>query len=596
MTYKLIILFVLIAVMLTIMFRTNAATDGFEASAEAVKKLEAEQEKQMQPAPTNVVPPAEDIMDTTTDVPPNSPLQESPGNATARAAVLNPNSIALPEQANVYWKIKEAQDLNKCKINRNGNGGIYHVKCVNRDTGAPSELCKDLPFNEITMSEPPLRGPGGNRSLMEVYYKKGRCDGRWDVRNIIDKGCLPGKIGRSVEIQCRLPSQNGELGLGVHGCPNMKRQPINGQAMLSDPVQTVNRDSSWSSAILDDQACRPAWNVSKKVDKGCQAQSAGRVFHIPCTISNGSLSVGCKKMERQSIDGQEMLLNPVRNPDQNNAYTKVVVDDKSCSMNWNFGALKKLQCRKDKPGMVYQAACVRADGSKSLGCQDISPQIEINGKKQLVPASRSVEDAALSRIVLDEESCAPRWNWTKREKGSCVKGGFRSWTIPCTDGKGRLSAGCLDAINTNAFVDRIKQDGLEFVNAKRRDFKTMDVFTKDKLCEPKWQMNEKKVGIDCKYGGRPYTVPCRNFEGKFSNKCADMKQTAGMVNPPKRLNPYRSEIYLKNKQCEVETKFLVANSSVMRRDPRWVVPKQVRKDYRDLRLKQFKEVMSNRST
>lgn len=590
MNYKILLLFGLIVVMFSIMFTSTG--EAFQTSA---KELEEIQEQQMVPAPANVVPPSSDVMDVTTDIPPDTVLEESPGNATARAAVLNPNAIALPEQANVYWKVKDAKDLNKCKINRNGNGGIFHVNCVDRDTGAPSELCKDMAFNEVTMSEPPLRGPGGNRTLMEVYYKKSKCDGRWDIRNVVDKGCLPGKIGRQVEIQCRLPTREGEkIGLGVHGCRNMKRQPIDGKDMLTDPVQTVNRDSSWSSATLDDQACRPTWDFSKRVDKGCRGQKSGKVFHIPCNIADGSLSVGCKNMERQSMDGRDMLMNPVRNPEGNNAYTKVVVDDKACSIKWDFGALKKLSCRKDKPGMVYEATCLRPDGSKSLGCSDISPELEINGKRQLVPASRSVEDAAISRIVVDAANCTPRWSWAKREKGPCVKGGFRSWTIPCTDGEGRLSAGCNDSVNP-AFVNKMKQDGIQFVNAKRRDFKTMDVFSKDKICEPKWITSEKKAGIECKFGGRPYTVPCRNFEGKFSNKCADMQQTTGMVHAPKRLTPYRSEIYLKNKQCEVETKFLVANSSLMKRDPRWEIPNEIRKDYRDLRLQQFKKVMSNRT-
>jgi hypothetical protein len=554
------------------------------------------QQKQNTLAPANQVPPPEDIMDVSDDIPPETPLESVPNIKTAQAKVLNPNTIALPEQAPVEWRKLDAIDLKKCKINRNGNGSIFHINCVNRDTGEPSALCGDIPFDPQTMSEPPLRGPNNDRTKMEVYMKSNKCDAKWDINNVVDKGCIPGKLGRRVEIQCRLPStEDGKVGIGVHGCPNLKRQPINGMDMLTTPIQAVNRDSSWSSAIVNDQSCTPKWDVTKRVDKGCQAQAPGKVFHIPCTIADGTLSVGCKNMQRQSIDGSDMLLNPIRNPEGNNAYTQVVISDDACKLKWDFGNMKKLQCRKNKPGMVYETSCVRSDGSKALGCDDIMQEMEINGRKQLVKATRSVDDAAVSRIVLDEQNCAPQWNWSKRQKNGCVKGGLQSWTIPCTNGLGQSSAGCLDKINKGIFRQRIKQDGLDFVDAKRRNLKEMDVFTKSKLCEPRWIDAEKRATVGCKYGGKAYTLPCRNFEGKFNDKCPDMVKTKGMIADPKRITPYRSEIYLKDKECEIETKYFIDSAPNSRRDPRWEMPKKVEKDYRNLRLQQFKQKMASRS-
>ena len=555
---------------------------------------EKEQQEQNILAPKNQVPPPEDIMDVSDDVQPLTPLESQPNLKTAHAYVFNPNTIALPNQAPVEWQHLSATDLKKCKINRNGNGSIFHVNCINKDSGKPSALCGDIPFNSKTMSEPPIRA-NNDRTKMEVYLKSRACDAKWDIRNVIDKGCIPGKIGRQIEIQCRLPStEDGKNGLGVHGCKNLKRQPINGIDMLTTPIQSVNRDSSWSSAILNDQSCAPKWNFTKKIDKGCRAQSAGKVFHIPCNIRDGSLSTGCKNLERQSIDGNEMLLNPIRNPEGNNAYTQVVISDDACKLKWDFGKMKKLQPRKDKPGMVYETSCVRTNGTKSLGCNDIQQEMEINGRKQLVKATRSVDDAAVSRIVLDEPNSAPRWNWTNRVKNGCVERGLQSWTIPCENGHGNPSAGCLDTIDKDIFRHRIKQDGIDFVDAKRRNFKEMDVFTKSQECNPRWIDAEKIAGVGCKYGGKPFTIPCK-FEGKFNDKCPDMIKTNSMIHEPKRLNPYRSEIYLKNKECEIESKYFIDSAPNTQRNPRWKMPAKVQKDYRELRLQQFKQKMSSRS-
>ncbi len=537
-----------------------------------------------------------ELVDISDDTPAESELETQPNLTKVQAHVFNPNAIALPDKSPSEWKNLSAIDLKKCKINRDGNGSIFHINCINKDTGNPSELCKDIPFNVKTMSEKPFRGPNNDRTKMEVYLKSGKCDANWDIQDVVDKGCIPGKFGRQVEIQCRLPSlEDGKKGLGVHGCPNLKRQAINGLDMITTPIQSINRDSSWSSAILNDQSCSPKWDLLKGIDKGCNAQSEGKVFHIPCNVANGSLSTGCKNMNRQSINGKGMLMNPVRNPEGNNAYTKVVLSDDACKLKWDFGKMKKLQCRKDKPGMVYEPSCVRTNGTKSLGCSDILQEMEINGKKQLIKASRSVDDAAISRIVLDEPNCAPKWNWTKRIKNKCAKDGVQSWTIPCENGMGDSSAGCLDIINKDIFRNRIKQDGMNFVNAKRINFKEMEVFTESEECKPKWIDAEKKVGIGCRYGGKPYTVPCRNFEGKFNNKCPNMIRTSSMVHDPKRITPYRSEIYLNDKECEIESKYFIATAPNSQRDPRWTIPKDVKKNYRDLRLQQFKQKMAERS-
>lgn len=483
-------------------------------------------------------------------------LKTPRGEATVKAAVFNPQSIAPPSEAPVHWQRREAVDMKKCKLNRNGNGGIFHVQCINEDTLQPSALCQDMAFDPRTMSEPPLRGPGGDDTKMEVYYKKGACDGRWDIRNVIDKGCLPGKIGRQVEIQCRLPTaDDSKIGQGVHGCPNMKRQSINGMKMISNPKQGVNRDSAWTSANIDDPACRPFWNVAMAQDKGCRAQKPGKTLHIPCTLADNSLSVGCKDMKRGSIDGKAMLTTPIRNPEGNNAYTAVNISDDGCKIEWDFGGLKNVQCRKDKPGMVANVWCRRPDGSKSLGCPDIPPKQTIGGFKQLTRANRSPDEGALSRVILDTPGCAPRWNWATKEKKDCVPGGYRSWQMKCTNGQGGVSGGCLDEVNKRVLAKRLRKDGLQFVNAKRRDFHNMDVITKDIECEPKWALDEKRKtpGIDCKYGGVPYTVPCRTYRGRFGTDCPDLTaaQVPNAVHKPTRLNPYRSEIYLQSKKCDI---------------------------------------------